>query len=241
VVEGWHGVPYGKPLAMTREYVEIVRHIVRRDERLRFEGTVFRVPLDPATAPPLKSSMRPRRREIPIYLAANGPRNIALTAEVADGWLPTMYAPEHDDVVAGPLADGLARRDSALGPLIITTTVQAFVGPDVDACRDLARPYLALYIGGMGSREKNFYNDIVTRYGYGAAAREVQDLFQDGRHRDAAAAVPDELVDKLALVGPPERIRERLLAWQDSRIDRLVLRTDDVTVLETVRELIDTL
>jgi F420-dependent oxidoreductase-like protein len=240
VVEGWHGVPYGKPLAMTREYVEIVRTILRREAPLRFEGKVFRIPLNDAY-PPLKSSMRPRRADVPIVLAANGPKNIALAAEIAQGWLPTMYAPEHDDVVAGPIAEGMARRDPALGAFEITTGVQAYVGDDIAACRDLARPYLALYIGGMGSREQNFYKDIVTRYGYGEAADVIQDLYLTGRQQEAAAAIPDDLIDLLSLVGPKEVVRDRLAVWSESRVDSLIIRSTDVTTLETVKAIADTL
>jgi F420-dependent oxidoreductase-like protein len=240
VVEGWHGVPYRAPLGMTREYVAIVRQILRREAPLRFEGKVFRIPLTDAH-PPLKSSMRPRRADIPIVLAANGPKNIALAAEIADGWLPTLYAPEHDDVVAGPVADGLARRDPDLGAFTVTTGVQAFVGDDLARCRDLARPYLALYIGGMGSREQNFYKDIVSRYGYGEAAAVIQDLYLTGRQQEAAAAIPEELVDLLSLVGPRERVRDRLTVWSESRIDTLIIRSTDVATLETVKAIADDL
>jgi F420-dependent oxidoreductase-like protein len=240
VVEGWHGVPYGKPLAMTREYVEIIRTILRREEPLRFDGKVFHIPLTPDTTP-LKSSMRPRRADVPIVLAANGPKNIALAAEIADGWLPTMYAPEHDDVTAGPIAEGLARRQPHLGAFTVTTGVQAFVGDDIDRCRDLARPYLALYIGGMGTREQNFYKDIVTRYGYGDDASVIQDLYLTGRQQEAAAAIPDALVDMLSLVGPREVVRDRLAVWAESRVDTLIIRSTDIPTLETVKAIADDL
>jgi len=242
VVEGWHGVSFDKPLARTREYVEIVRTVVRRAEPLTYAGKIYNIPLDPEGAfPALKSSMHPFRPEIPIYLAANGPKNLALTAEIADGWLPSLYAPEQADLVAEQLEVGLAKRDPALGPLSIATNVQAFIGDDIDACRDLARPYLALYIGGMGSRERNFYKDVVTRFGYGEAADVVQDLYLSGRQKDAAAAVPDELVDKLALVGPEGAVRERLKVWDDSTVDRLMIKTSDIATLETIRRLVDEL
>jgi F420-dependent oxidoreductase-like protein len=237
VVEGWHGVPYRKPLAMTREYVEIVRRVIRREEPLAFAGDIFQIPLDATTSPSLKSSMHPYRVDLPIFLAANGPRNIALTAQIAEGWLPTLYAPEHEDATAESVAEGLARRDPGLGDLVVATGLQAFIGPDIDHCRDLARPYLALYIGGMGTREKNFYKDIVTRYGYGEAAAVVQDLYLTGRQEAAAAAIPDELVDTLALVGPPEVVRDRLRVWADSRADLLIIRSIDVPTLETLQEL----
>jgi F420-dependent oxidoreductase-like protein len=242
VVEGWHGESFDKPLARTREYIEIIRTVVRREEPLAFAGKVYNIPRNPERAfPALKSSMRPTRPAIPIYLAANGPKNLALTAEIADGWLPSLYCPEQHHLVEEQLAVGLDKRDPELGPLSIATNVQAFVGDDIDACRDLARPYLALYIGGMGSRESNFYKDVVTRFGYGEAADVVQDLYLSGRQKDAAAAVPDELVDLLALVGPRDVVRERLRVWDESGVDRLMIKTSDVRTLEAIRQLADEL
>jgi F420-dependent oxidoreductase-like protein len=237
VVEGWHGVHYDKPLARTREYVDIVRQVVRREEPLRHDGKVYSIPAEGTSWRPIKSAMHPRRTDLPIYLAANGPKNLALTAEIADGWLPSMYAPEHDDAVAPALDEGMARRDPALGPLAVATNLQVFMGPDVDACRDAARPYLALYIGGMGSREQNFYKDIVTRYGYGDAADVVQDLYLAGRKDEAGAAIPDELIDKLSLVGPEDKVRDRLRVWNESRVDTLIVRTTDIATLETLQKL----
>jgi F420-dependent oxidoreductase-like protein len=242
VVEGWHGESFDKPLARTREYIEIIRTVVRREEPLAFAGKVYNIPRNPERAfPALKSSMRPTRPAIPIYLAANGPKNLALTAEIADGWLPSLYCPEQHHLVEEQLAVGLDKRDPELGPLSIATNVQAFVGDYIDACRDLARPYLALYIGGMGSRESNFYKDVVTRFGYGEAADVVQDLYLSGRQKDAAAAVPDELVDLLALVGPRDVVRERLRVWDESGVDRLMIKTSDVRTLEAIRQLADEL
>jgi F420-dependent oxidoreductase-like protein len=242
VVEGWHGESFDKPLARTREYVEIIRTVVRREAPLTYAGKVYNIPRNPESPfPALKSSMHPIRPAIPIYLAANGPKNLALTAEIADGWLPSLYCPEQADQVGEQLEVGLAKRDPALQPLKIATNVQAFVGDDIDACRDLARPYLALYIGGMGSRERNFYKDVVTRFGYGEAADVVQDLYLSGRQKEAAAAVPDELVDKLALVGPEGAVRDRLKVWDDSGVDRLMIKTSDIATLETIRRLADEL
>jgi F420-dependent oxidoreductase-like protein len=233
VVEGWHGVPFDKPLGRSREYVEIVRRAVRREEALRFSGKHYEVPL--GDAPALKSTMHPRRTEIPIWLAANGPKNIALAAEIADGWLPSMYSPDHEDVFDEPLAAGTARRDPARAPLEIATSIQAVVGADLDACRDATRAHFGLYIGGMGSREHNFYKDIVTRYGYGEAAARVQDLYLSGRKDEALRAIPVELIDELALVGPPAKVADRLKVWEASRLTELILRTSDVTMLEAVR------
>lgn len=238
VVEGWHGVPFDKPVARTREYVELVRSFIAREVPVDFAGRFYNVPLRPELKA-MRSSMHPYRSRIPIYLAANGPRNVALTAEIADGWLPTLYAPEHHDTLAAALDDGRARRDPALPPLEISAGVEVHIGDDLDACRDAARPYLALYIGGMGTKEQNFYNAVVTRYGYGSAAEKVQELYLTGRKAEAEAALPDELVDLLAVVGPPERVRQRLRAWRDAPVDRLLVRGSDIDTLRQVKALAD--
>ena len=242
VVEGWHGVPFDQPIARTREYVELVRTIIRRDGPVAFEGRFYTVPLQRPDGPPvraMRSSMHPNRPAIPVYIAANGPRNLALTAEIADGWLPTLYAPEHHATLAGPLDDGRARRHPALAPLEISAGVEVHLGDDLDTCRDAARPYLALYIGGMGTKDQNFYNNLVTRYGYGAAAAKVQELYLSGRIGEAEAALPDELIDLLALVGPPARVQERLRSWSDSPVDRLLVKSTDIATLRQVRILVD--
>jgi F420-dependent oxidoreductase-like protein len=241
VVEGWHGVAYSNPLAKTREYIEIVRGAIAREEPLAFDGRHYQIPYRGQDATglgkPLKSILHPVRSRIPIYLAAIGPRNVALAAEIADGWLPIFYSPEHEDLFADSL-DGHAAGHGA-APFEIAATVMVAAGDDVAACRDRLRPYFALYIGGMGARGSNFYNDLAVRYGHGQAAAEIQDAYLDGRRADAAAAVPDALIDEVALVGPLGRIVDHLGAWRESRVTTVVLGTDQPEVLEAVRSAID--
>ena len=240
VVEGWHGVPYGKPLGRTREYVEIVRQAIAREAPLEFSGEHYAIPYagEDATGlgKPLKSILHPLRNRIPIYLAAIGPRNVALTAEIADGWLPIFYSPEREDIFNAHLDEGLASAGRKAGELDIAPSVMVAAGDDINACRDALRPFLALYIGGMGAKGRNFYNDLATRYGFGEAAEKVQDLYLDGRKDEAAAAVPDQLVDEIALVGPIDRIVDRLAAWKASRVGTMVLGTYQPEVLTALQE-----
>ena len=239
VVEGWHGVPYGRPLVRTREYVEIVRAAIARDEPLVHRGREYRIPYDGPDATglgkPLRTILHPLRRRIPIYLAAIGPRNVALTAEIADGWLPFLYSPEREDVYAEALQEGAERAGRSPDDLDVVATVMAASGPDVAACRDRLRPFLALYIGGMGAKGRNFYHDLVARYGYEEVADTVQDHYLAGRRAEAAAAIPDALVDELTLVGPTERILDRLEAWKASRVDTLAIGTGDPALLEALQ------
>jgi F420-dependent oxidoreductase-like protein len=234
VVEGWHGEPWGKPLGKTREYIELVRAALRRDA-LEHHGEHYRIPYDGAGATglgkPLKLMLRPLRADIPIYLAAIGPKNVALAAEIADGWLPIFVAPERFDAAFGPSLAGM--RDG----FEIAATVSVLVGDDVQALRDSLKPHLALYVGGMGAKGRNFYNSLVRRYGFEAEAERVQDLYLGGRQRDAIAAVPDELVDAVALVGPKERIRERLAAWRETPVTTLIVGTPQLEALELMAEL----
>jgi F420-dependent oxidoreductase-like protein len=231
VVEGWHGQPWGKPLTRTREYVEIVRRIWRR-EALEFEGDQYRVPYagDDATGvgKPLKLMMRPVRREIPIYLAALSPKNVQLAFEIADGWLPIFFSPER-----ARDAFGYEPREG----FEIAPSAQAIVTDDEESARDFLRPLLALYIGGMGSRGANFYNRLVVRYGYEAEAARIQELYLEGKQLEAIAAVPDALIDEVALVGSPEKIRDRLAAYREAGVTRLLVSTHDVATLRTRAEL----
>jgi len=231
VVEGWHGQPFNAPLARTREYVSIVRAAVARELPLRHDGRYYQVPYGGAR--PIKASVHPVRSRIPIYLAANGPRAVSLAAEIADGWLPAFYSPEKPEVYAAALTTGRERRHPALGPLDLVATVHIAVGDDLDACRDAVRPAFALYLGGMGSRETNFYTDLAARIGYEAAARRVQALYLDGHRAEATAAVPDALIDELALVGPVERVTDRLKVWQGA-VDGVTLKTTDIALVETL-------
>ena len=210
VVEGWHGQPWGKPLTKTREYVEIVRAALRR-ETVEFHGDQYEIPYAGADATglgkPLKLMLRPLRDSIPIYLAALSPKNVRLAFEIADGWMPIFFSPER-----ARDAFGYEPREG----FEIVPTVHVIVSGDVEAARDVLRPLLALYIGGMGARGANFYNALVRRYGYEADADRIQALYLDGKQREAIASVPDALIDEIALVGPPERIRDRLDAWREA-------------------------
>jgi len=235
VVEGWHGQPWGKPLGKTREYVEIVRAALRRDV-VAHEGEHYSIPWDGPGATglgkPLKLMLRPLRAEIPIYLAAIGPKNVALAVEIADGWLPIFVVPERFDQAFGPSLGGM--RDG----FEIATTVNVLVGDDVEALRDSLRPHVALYVGGMGAKGKNFYNALVRRYGWEAEAERIQELYLGGQMREAIAAVPDELVDAVSLVGPKERIGERLEAWKETPVTALLLGTTQPEALRTLAELV---
>jgi F420-dependent oxidoreductase-like protein len=232
VVEGWHGRPWGKPLTRTREYVEIVRAVLRR-EALEFHGDEYDVPYagDGATGlgKPLKLLARPLRPDIPIYLAALGPKNVRLAFDIGDGWLPIFFSPEHArDALEFEPRDGFE----------IAPTVNVVLSDDLDAARDALRPLLALYVGGMGPRGANFYNALVRRYGYEVEAERIQKLYLEGKQREAIAAVPDELVDGVALVGPRERIAERLDAWRESGATTLLVATHDPVALRTMAELV---
>jgi F420-dependent oxidoreductase-like protein len=232
VVEGWHGEPWGKPLLKTREYVDIVRAVLRR-EVLEHHGDHYDIPLRGGTGlgKPLRLMARPLRAEIPIYLAAISPKAVEQACEIADGWLPIFWSPERSPVV---FASALARTSPEFD---VSPTAPVLLTDDLRAGRDALKPYYALYIGGMGSRGKNFYNDLATRYGFEEAARTIQALYLEGRKRDASAAVPDELVDELAFVGPKERIADRLAAWGESGATSLVVSTPQVEALRALAEL----
>jgi F420-dependent oxidoreductase-like protein len=241
VVEGWHGVHYGKPLARTREYVEIVRRALKREEPLEFHGEYYDIPVQGGTGlgKPLKMLLNPVRPAIPVYLAALGPKNVALAAEIADGWLPVLFSPEKKHVFQASLEEGFARagtKDRAR--FDIAPTVNVEMGPDIKACRDSLKPTLALYIGGMGAKGKNFYYDLICRYGYEEAARDIQDLYLAGSTLVAIDAVPDALVDELALCGPPERIAERLQAWRGSGVTTLICSTTNPATIRTLPSLL---
>ena len=239
VVEGWHGQAFGKPLAKTREYVEIVRAILKRDKPLEFRGEYYQVPYAGADATglgkPLKSILH-GRSTLPIYLAAVGPRNVALAAEIADGWIPVFFSARRSTMFREWLDEGFARGGRARDAFDVMPMVPVVVGPDAAACRAVVKPRLALYIGGMGARGRNFYNDIARRYGYEAAAKTIQDLYLGGKKAEAEAAVPDELVDEVALCGPRERIRERLAEWDASGVTTIMVVGDPAAV-RTMAEL----
>ena len=231
VIEGWHGVPYDAPLQRTREVVEICRQVWRR-ERLVHEGPKYTVPL-PAEqgtglGKPLKLINTPVRDRIPVMLAALGPKNVELAAEIAEAWEPIFFMPERAGSVWGDsLAAGKAKRDPALGDLQIVVGVPVAIGDDVEPMLDLVRPQLALYIGGMGARGRNFYNDLARRYGYEDEARTIQDLYLDGKKDEAAAVVPEELVRAVSLVGPESHVAERVAAFREAGVTTLVLQPLD--------------
>lgn len=244
VVEGWHGRPYGKPLTVTREYVDIVRRILSRDARLRFEGEFHRIPYDRPDATGLGKTLRLTihpRHEIPIYLAAIGPKNVALAAEIADGWLPFWFSPIRGrEVFAPSLEAGFAASgdpDKA-ARFDVVATVPCLITDDLDQARWGVRPALALYVGGMGARGRNFYFDLMCRYGYEEAATRVQDAYLAGRREEAMAALPDELIDEVALLGTPEQVRDRLEAWRESGVTTLAAWAQDATTLRTLAELL---
>jgi F420-dependent oxidoreductase-like protein len=242
VVEGWHGVRYGKPLVRTREYVEILRAIWAREQPLVHHGEHYDIPFTGPGATglgkPLKSILH--GRPIPIYLAAIGPKSVAQAAEIADGWLPIFYSPFRAPKVYQPsLVEGFAKAGGgkSLRDFDIAVGVAVVVGDDVQACLDRVKPQLALYIGGMGARGKNFYNDLACRYGFEAAAKTIQDLYLAGRKDEATAAVPNELADEVALCGPRDRIRDRLAAWRESPVGTLILAIGQRDALRMMAEI----
>ncbi len=247
VVEGWHGISYARPLTRTREYVEIVRTIFARRKMLSYDGQIYHLPYEGPEATglgkPLKSTLH-ATPEIPVYLAAIGPKNVALAAEIADGWLPIFFSPtRYQESYAAHVEAGLARANQdgaqkSLSDLDIAPTVSVVIDDNLEVCYNALRPLLALYIGGMGARGRNFYNDLAVRYGYGDAAAEIQDHYLAGRKFDAMTAVPGELIDEVALVGPKERIKERLSLWRDSPITTLNLTVPNVETLRTMAELV---
>lgn len=241
VVEGWHGVVYGKLLTRTREYVEIVRAILKREQPLEHHGEYYDIPVQGGTGlgKPLKLIVHPLRSSIPIYVAAIGPKNVALAGEIADGWLPVFFSPRRVNVFRKSLDEGFARRSDGktLADFDIAPTVSVVVGDDVDACRMHVKPNLALYVGGMGARGKNFYYDLACRYGYEDAAKTIQDFYLAGKRNEAIAAVPDELVDEIALCGPRDRIRDRLAEWRDADVTTLICAANSLEAMRTMAEL----
>jgi F420-dependent oxidoreductase-like protein len=221
VVEGWHGVPFGKPMARTREYIEILRKILKREAPLQHDGELYQIPYQGPGATglgkPLKSILH-GDPDMPIYAASITPIGLKVAGEVADGVLPIFMSPEKAGLVSKPLREGIARGrpGRTLADFDVAPFVRINMGPDLQACRDALKPELALYIGGMGARTKNFYNDFAKHMGYEAAAAKIQDAFLGGRRAEAIAAVPDALVDETSLVGGPERIKDRLGAWKEA-------------------------
>ena len=242
VVEGWHGVPYGKPLQRTREYIEIVRTILAREVPVEHHGKEFDIPYTGPGASglgkPLKSILH-GRKDMQIYTASISPKGIALAAEIADGVIPVWMNPERWDLYGAPLKEGFAKSGGrkSLDNFDVAPFVTCVTGLDVDKCRMPIKGMLALYIGGMGARSKNFYNDYARRLGYEDAAAKIQDLYLGGKKAEAMAAIPDKLVDEVALVGPRERIADRLKAWKASPVKTLIIGTGQVEAVRMLAEL----
>lgn len=244
VVEGWHGQAYGKPLVRTREYINIVRQVFAREAPLNFDGDYYQIPYQGKDATglgkPLKSIIH-GRADIPIYLAAIGPKNVTLAAEIADGWLPIFFSPErYNDTYKAQIEAGFAKagHGKSLANFDIAPSVAVSVSDDLESALNQFKPMLALYIGGMGAKGKNFYYDLACRYGYEAAADEIQALYLEGKRAEAVAAVPNALVDEISLCGPRERIRERLEMWKSSPITTLNMMVYDLESLRTMAELV---
>ena len=242
VIEGWHGLPYDRPLARTREIVDICRQVWRR-ERLTNDG-IYRIPLPEGQGTglgkPLKMITHPVREHIPVFVASLGPKNVEMTAEVADGWLPILYIPEKAAGVWGDsLAKGAANRDSSLAPLEIVAGGMLAIGDDVEGIRDFSRPMVALYVGGMGAKGRNFYNDLARRYGFEAEAEEIQDLYLSGKKDEAAAKVPADFLEKTNLVGSEGYVKERVAAYKEAGVTMLQVNPvgpDPVRMIAQLKE-----
>ena len=222
VVEGWHGVPYDRPLQRTREIVDIARQVWRRDV-VTHDGPIYHLPLPTdqgmGLGKPLKMIVPPLRPDIPIFIAALGAKTVEYAAEAAEGWLPLFFVPDAADKIWGEaMAAGRSRRPDTLPPLEICAGGIVAIGPDAAANRDLARPHIALYVGGMGARGKNFYNDLFASYGYEQEARQIQDLYLDGKKREAEAAIPDSFLEQVSLCGPAEYVKERLATYREAGV-----------------------
>jgi F420-dependent oxidoreductase-like protein len=220
VSEGWHGVRFGSQLARTREYIEVVRKALAR-ERLEYNGDHHVLPLPNGPGKALKLTIATVQERIPIYLAAIGPKNTALAGEIADGWIPTLVSPEHLPDLRASLEEGAAKANRSLDDFDIAPTVNVYVSDDIEKGRDVMRPFIALYVGGMGSRDKNFYNNLVQRYGFEDAAKQVQDLYLEGKRDEAMAALPDELIDLVSLNGPADKVRDRLRVYREAGVGTL--------------------
>jgi F420-dependent oxidoreductase-like protein len=240
VVEGWYGQPYRRPLARTREFVDVVREVIARERPVTYDGEFYRLPL-PADAPgatglgkSLKPTVHPLRSEIPIVLAAQGPKNVALAAEIADGWMAGFYAPRMDPEFRELLAGGFAARAEERSPASsfeVLATVPVVVRDDVEQAADVIRPHVALYAGGMGSKEANFHKASLDRLGYKEALDEVQELYLAGRKEDAAKAVPTELVEEIALVGPADKVHQDLARWESTALTTMLVQGDPASLL----------
>ena len=241
VVEGWYGRPFAKPLARTREYIKILRDIWARRGPVTNDGPYYPLPLPDGTglAKPLKSSIHPLREDIPIFLGAEGPKNIAMCAELCDGWLAMLFSPDHADLYLGPLQEGFARAGArrSAADFEIAATVPLIVSDDIDSAIDALRPFYALYFGGMGAKGANFHANVPIRMGYEREILEIQDLYLAGRKEEAAGKIPNALIEQLSLVGPREKIREDLERWRESIVTTLLV-SGDLATLRAAAELV---
>jgi F420-dependent oxidoreductase-like protein len=244
VSEGWHGVRFAKPLKRTREYAEIVGKALRR-ERLSFDGEFFTLPLPDGPGKALTLTVHPVRESIPMYLAAIGPKNLELAGELFDGWLAIFYSPEYAPELIGSIRAGREKAGKTMSGFDVVPTVPVVIGDDLEACAAPLRAYASLYIGGMGSRDRNFYNQLATRMGYGEAAQEVQEKYLARDYAGAGEAVPFEFIDRTSLIGPRERIRERLSAYAESGVTTLTVATyagslaDRIATVAAMKEILD--
>jgi F420-dependent oxidoreductase-like protein len=241
VVEGWYGQPYPKPLARTREYISIVREVVAREKPVEHQGEQYQMPSRSGMGigKPLKSTIHPYRKDLPIYLAAEGPKNVALAAELCEGWLPLFFAPKDDAFYRSCLAEGFARPGArrTAGDFEVAATLVIVPGDDVEKCADMVRPFLALYAGGMGAKGANFHFDVFARMGYEAEATRIQELYLAGNKADAIASVPLQMVQDVALVGPLDKIRGELEQWRDTCLTTMLV-SGPPEVLRSYAELI---
>ncbi len=236
VAEGWHGQRFGRQLARTREYVAVVRMALAR-ERVEFHGETLELPLPDGPGKALKLTIAPVQERIPVYLAAIGPKNTALAGEIADGWIPTLFSPEHVSELRPLLQGGAERSGKSLEGFDIAPTVSLNITDDIESARNSMRPFIALYVGGMGSRKQNFYNQLVQRYGYEADAQRIQDLYLEGKREEAMAAIPDALIDQVSLCGPRDVVRERLAVYRDAGVGTLGVTPTAFTAPERLEQL----
>lgn len=244
VVEGWYGLRYTKPMARTREYIEIVNQIVAREAPLSYDGEIFKLPLPDSQGKALKLIIHPTRNHIPIYLAAIGPKNVSLAGELADGWLPAFYSPDHMDLFMPALEGGVKTAGRKIDEIDIAPNAAVAIGDDLETCFNWIRPGIGFYIGGMGSKKDNFYNNLATRYGFGEQANKVQELFLSGDRVGAMQAVPEDLIDATSLCGPKERIAERIKRYEAAGVTTLIINPaagtleDRIGIMETMKEVV---
>jgi F420-dependent oxidoreductase-like protein len=236
VSEGFHGVRFAKQLQRTREYMAVVR-LALEHQKVEFHGETIDLPLPDGPGKALKLSIRPIQQRIPIYLAALGPKNVALAGEIADGWLPVLFSPEHTAALRAPLEEGARRAGRSLDDFQVCPTVNVMISDDIESARNAMRPMLALYVGGMGSREQNFYNRLISSYGFEREARDVQDLYLEGRRVEAMEALPDEMIDMVSIVGPPAKAKEKIREFRDAGVDTLVVAGMAVDTADRIEQM----